>query len=108
MSTTDYIVLAIVKQKLGFKTTKILYNFAKEYMQKDFHSLPSYQQFNDGIKTTFKYFVFIALILTKQTRIKGAKYHIIDSSPLPVFSNQYRFLAKVFKELATSGKNLNG
>ena len=108
LSKTDYIFLALIKQKLGFKTTKLLYDFVKEYMQKDFTSLPSYQQFNDGIKATFKYFVIITWILTKQTRKKGAKYHIIDSSLLPVCNNQYRYLAKVFKGLATPGKNLNG
>lgn len=108
LSKTDYVVLAILKQKFGFKTTKQLYNFSNEYMKKDFPSFPSYQQFNEGIKDTFRYFVLITWILTKQTRKKGSKYHIVDSTPLPVCNNQYRFLSKVFKGLATSGKNLNG
>lgn len=108
LSKTDYIVLTIFKQESGIKTTKQLYEFVKEYMQKDFPPLPSYQQFNDGIKSTFRYFVMIACALTKMTRKKGSKYHIVDSSPLPVCNNQYRFIAKLFKGIARPGKNLNG
>lgn len=108
LTKTDYITLAIFKQEHGIKTTKQLYEFVQEYMQKDFPPLPSYQQFNQGIKSTFRYFVMIAWILTKMTRQKKSKYHIVDSSPLPVCNNQYRFIAKLFKGLARSGKNLNG
>lgn len=108
LTKTDYITLAIFKQEHGIKTTKHLYEFVKEYMQRDFPPLPSYQQFNQGIKATFRYFVMIAWLLTKITRQKESKYHIVDSSPLPVCNNQYRFIAKLFKGLARSGKNLNG
>lgn len=108
LSKTDFITLTIFKQERGIKTTKQLYEFVKEYMQKDFPPLPSYQQFNDGIKSTFKYFTIIVSALTKMTRQKNSKFHIVDSSPLPVCNNQYRFQAKLFKGLAGSGKNLNG
>ena len=108
LSKTDYITLAILKQEYGIKTTKQLYEFVQSYMKKDFPPLPSYQQFNDGIKSTFRYFVIIVWLLAKRTRKKEAKYHIVDSSPLPVCNNQYRFLAKVFKGLARPGKDLNG
>jgi len=108
LTKADYITLAIIKQEYGIKTTKQLYEFVQEYMQKDFRPLPSYQQFNDGIKLTFRYFVLISWLLTKMTRQKGSKYHIVDSSPLPVCNNQYRFIAKLFKGLARPGKNLNG
>lgn len=104
LSKTDYIVLAVLKQKLGFKTTKQLYKFADEYMKKEFPQFPSYPQFNEGIKEPFRYFLVISWILTKNTRKKEAKYHIIDSSLLPVCNNQYRFLSRVF---ASAGKNLN-
>ena len=108
LSKTDYITLAIFKQECGIKTTKQLYEFVTEYMQKDFPPLPSYQQFNHGIQSTFRYFVMITWLLTKMTRAKGADYHIVDSSPLPVCNNQHRFFNKVFKGIAKSGKNLNG
>jgi hypothetical protein len=108
LTKTDYVTLTILKQDLGIKTTKQLYEFVQEYMRKDFPRLPSYQQFNDGIKSTFRYCISIAWILTKMTRQKGSKYHIVDSSPLPVCNNQHRFAAKLFKGLARSGKNLNG
>ena len=108
LTKTDYITLTIFKQEYGLKTTKQLYEFVQEYMQKDFSPLPSYQQFNEGIKSTFSYFVMIAWLLTRLTRKKDAKYHIVDSSPLPVCNNQYRFQAKLFKGLARSGKNMNG
>lgn len=108
LTKTDYVTLAILKQDLGIKTTKQLYEFVREYMQKDFTILPSYQQFNHGIKSTFRYLVTISWLLTKMTRQKGSKYHIVDSSPLPVCNNQYRFMAKLFKGIARPGKNLNG
>lgn len=108
LTKTDYITLAIIKQEYGFKTTKQLYEFVRDYMQKDFPPVPSYQQFNEGIKSTFRYFITIAWLLTKLTRQKESKYHIVDSSPLPVCNNQYRRIAKLFKGLARSGKNLNG
>jgi hypothetical protein len=108
LTKTDCITLAILKQDLGIKTTKQLYEFVQEYMKKDFPILPSYQQFNHGIKSTFRYFAMIAWILTKMTRQKGSRYHIVDSSPLPVCNNQYRLMAKLFKGLARPGKNLNG
>ena len=104
LTKTDYVTLAILKQDLGIKTTKQLYEFVQEYMHKDFPRLPSYQQFTDGIKSTFRYFISIAWILTKMTRQKGSKYHIVDSSPLPVCNNQHLFLAKLFKGLASPGK----
>ena len=108
LSKTDYVVLAIFKQECGIKTTKQLYNFVIEYMQKDFPPFPSYQQFNDGIKATFKYFVMIAWALSKMTRQRASKYHIVDSTPLPVCNNQHRFVARLFKGIARPGKNLNG
>jgi len=108
LSKTDYITLAIFKQDYGIKTNKQLYEFVGEYMRKDFPPLPSYQQFNEGIKSTLRYFMIITWLLTKITRLKGAKYHIVDSSPLPVCNNQHRFLAKLFKGIAKPGKNLNG
>jgi hypothetical protein len=108
LSKADYITLTIFKQESGIRTTKQLYEFVKEYMRKDFPPLPSYQQFNHGIKSTFRYFVMIACALTKMTRKKSSKYHIVDSSPLPVCNNQYRFIARLFKGMARSGKNLNG
>ncbi len=49
LSKTDYITLALFKQEHGIKTTKQLYEFVRDYMQKDFPPLPSYQQFNEGI-----------------------------------------------------------
>ena len=94
LTKADYITLAIFKQEYGIKTTKQLYKFVSDYMQKDFSPLPSYQQFNHGIKSTLRYFVVISWLLTKMTRKKGAKYHIVDSSPLPVCNNQYRFFSK--------------
>ncbi len=61
LTKTDYITLAIFKQEHGIKTTKQLSEFVQEYMHKDFPPLPSYQQFNQGIKPTFHYSQNIAL-----------------------------------------------
>jgi hypothetical protein len=108
LSKTDCIFLSILKQEYGFKTNKQLYEFVKEYMAKDFPPLPSYQQFNHGIKLTFEYFVMIVWILTHLTKNNESKYHVVDSTPVPVCNNQYRFKSKLFKGLAATGKNING
>ena len=100
LSKTDYMFLSILKQEYGFKTNKQLYEFVKEHMEKDFPPLPSYQQFTHGIKSTFDYFVVIVWILTHFARRNESKYHIVDSTPVPVCNNQYRFKSKIFKGLA--------
>lgn len=108
LSITDYVILTLFKQEHNFRTTKDLYNFVREYMSSYFPPVPSYQQFNEGINATFRYLVIISWLMSKHTRSKGAMYHVIDSTPMPVCNNQYRFSEKIFKGLAASGKNLNG
>ena len=108
LTKSDYVTLGIFKQQYGITTTKKLYLFVKEHMKQDFPNVPSYQQFNHGIKSTSRYFVTIAWLLTKMTYRKDSKYHIVDSSPMPVCNNQYRHSEKTFKGFASTGKNLNG
>jgi hypothetical protein len=108
LAKADYITLAIMKQQYCIKTTKQLYEFVKAYMQKDFPPLPCYQQFNEGIKSTCRYLMMITSFLTNMNKQKGSDKHIVDSTPLTVCNNNYRFLAKIFKGLASSGKNMNG
>ena len=108
LSKTDYVVLAIIKQQIGIKTVKSFYDIAKYAYASYFPKFPSYQQFNAGIKSTFKIFIAISLILILRVRKKGSKYHFVDSTPMPVCSNQYRFKAKLFKGLAAAGKNMHG
>lgn len=108
LSTTDYVVLAIMKQQMGFQTTKQFYENAKHAYASEFPLFPSYQQFNHGIKSTFKFFIIISWVLMQRVRSRKSKYHFIDSTPIPVCSNQYRFAAKLFKGLASAGKNAFG
>ncbi len=108
LTTTDYVVLAIIKQQIGIKTVKQFYEVAKNAYASCFPAFPSYQQFNHGIKSTFQFFIAISWILMQRVRRKGRKYHFVDSTPLEVCSNQYRFSAKLFKGLASAGKNMHG
>jgi hypothetical protein len=108
LSKAEYVTLAILKQEMGIKTTKDFHKLVKEYMKVDFPNVPSYQQFNAGIKSTLKYFVFISWVLSSMARKKDSKYFVVDSTPLPVCNNNYRFRSKIFKGLAGSGKNMNG
>jgi IS5 family transposase len=108
LSKAEYVTLAILKQEMGIKTTKDFHKLVKEYMKVDFSNVPSYQQFCDGMKSTLKYFVFISWVLSGIARKKESGYYIVDSTPLPVCNNNYRFRSKIFKGLASSGKNMNG
>lgn len=108
LSCVDYVFLTLIKQECGFRTNKMLYEFVKGTMRRDFPQIPSYQQFNNGLSKSLYNLAFIIAVLSSITRKKTAKYHMVDSTPLPLCNNQYRFIAKLAKNYASSGKNLNG
>ena len=108
LSKTDYLFLCIIKQKRGFLTTKEFYHFIKEDVKNWFNELPSYKQFIKGIEKSLKYLVLLTWVLARMNKMKKSKYHIVDSMPLPVCNNQYRFRSKIYKNFASSGKNMNG
>lgn len=108
LSKSCYVTLAIFKQTYGIKTIAHLYEFAKEFLRGHFPNLPSYQQFSEGIKNTFRYFLVITYFITQTNRKKKSNKHIVDSTPVPVCRNQHRFKSKIFKGLAGPGKNMHG
>ncbi len=108
LSKTDYIVLSLVKQRLSFNTTKQLYDFTKSYLVADFGPVPSYQQFNKGIKSVFRYMLVIVDVIMKLNRKKDSRYLVVDSTPIPVCQNSRRYSANVFRGIVSSGKNMNG
>ena len=61
----EYLTLAILKQKLEFRTTKRLYNFVKKHLSKAFNTLPSYTQFVIGMQSNLKYLTSIVHIISK-------------------------------------------
>lgn len=108
LSQSEYVTLAILQQKMGIKTKKALHNLVKEFMGKEFPKVPSYQQFCDGMSSTLEYFVFISWVLSSMARKNDSEYYVVDSTPLTACNNNYRYRSKIFKGLASSGKNMNG
>ena len=108
LSRQEYITLALLKQEMGIKTNKQLYEFVAEYMRRDFPTLPSYVQFNQGLKNNFGYLILMTILLTQSNKAHKANCYIVDSSPMPICANAHRSSVTIDLGLASSGKNLNG
>lgn len=108
LNEAEYMTLAMLKQELGFRKTKNFYFLIKSFFRKIFPVLPSYQQFNDGLRFCLPYLILLSLSIIKQNKKRSAKYYIVDSTSLPICANAYRYNLKIDHGLAKSGKNLNG
>jgi len=108
LSRAEFLMISIIKQHLGIKTNKSLYNLIKDYGQKDFGPLPSYQQFCLGLESNLHYLAIINFVLLEINSQKKADFFIIDSTSIPICKNAYRSRSKLGKGIATSGKNMNG
>ena len=53
LTKSEYITLALLKHYRAFSNNKVFYEFIKNYLSRDFPSVPSYQQFNDGLNSVF-------------------------------------------------------
>lgn len=108
LNRAELLTIAIIKQKLGIETNKQLYLLIKNYMQKDFSKMPSYQQFCAGLESNFWHLCLINTVLSELNKQKESDFFIIDSTPLPLCSVGYRFKSQLGKGIASSGKNMNG
>jgi IS5 family transposase len=108
LSRSELLTIAVIKQNLGIKTNKSLYNLIKDCGKNYFSELPSYQQFCIGLESNLIYLAIINTTLTKVNAHKKTDFFIIDSTPLPICKNVYRSRSKLGKNIASSGKNMNG
>lgn len=108
LNRPEYLTIAVIKQFLGIKTNKILYELIKNYAKKDFSTLPSYQQFCLGLESNLHYLAIINLVLFELNTQKKSDFFIIDSTSIPICRNAYRSRSKLGKNIASSGKNMNG
>ena len=109
LSEAEYMFIIALKHSFGIRTNSNLYYMIKHFGFASFFSkLPSYQQFNDGIKRSFPYLVALTTLLAESNKNKKSKYYIVDSTPLPICSNGHRYNVKIDNGLAKSSKNLNG
>lgn len=108
LNRAELLTIAIIKQKIGIETNKQLYFLIKNYMQKDFSKMPSYQQFCAGLESNFWHLGIINTVLSEVNKQKKSDFFIIDSTPLPLCSVGYRFRSQLGKGIASSGKNMNG
>ncbi len=108
LSRSDLLTIAVIKQKLGISTNKQLYLLIKNYMQKEFPQMPSYQQFCVGLESNFWHLSIMNSILSQINKQKHSEFYVIDSTPLPLCSVGYRFRSLLGKGFASSGKNMNG
>ena len=108
LSKSCYITLTIFKNTLGIKTNRQLYEFTKEHLKSEFPNLPSYQQFNEGIRSCFKYFICIMYLLMRSNRDKQSNIHFVDSTILPVCKPIRMLQVKLFNKLARKSKTTMG
>lgn len=108
LNISSYITLSIFKNMYGIKTNKQLYEFTKQYLQKDFPKLPSYQQFNDGISRYWRYSIALLYCMTRSIRANGHDVHFVDSTALPVCKILREKYAKLFKGIAKKSKSTMG
>ena len=108
LSIAEYMTIILLKQELGIRKNSNLYIVIKEMFKRHFSPLPSYQQFNEGLRQTFPYLMLLTALMAKNNKIKKSKFYIVDSTPLPICSNGHRYKVKIDNGLAKSGKNLNG
>jgi hypothetical protein len=108
LTRSEYLYLAVWKHLNGCKTNKWLYNFLKIYMKRDFPVLPSYQQFNYGMKNSLPYLVSFLSKIIFNNKQKTDDTYIVDSTPLPICSNGHRYQVTIDNGLATTSKNMNG
>ncbi len=108
LSRSEHITIGLIKQFRNIQTNKELFEIVKTVYRKEFPSLPGYKQFNAGLKENFMYLCLIIEIITRFNGKKETTFSIIDSTPIPVCVNARRSKTKLGKNLAKSGKNLNG
>jgi len=108
LSVSEYMTLIMLQQELGIRINKVFYFLIKNLFQKHFSKLPSYQQFNEGLRYTLPYLLLLTSLLINKNKKKKAKFYIVDSTPLPICANAYRYNLKIDFGLAKTGKNLNG
>ena len=108
LSRSELILIALIKQIMGIKTNKVLYDLIKTYGKNIFSALPSYQQFCSGLESNVFYLAIINQLLAVVNSKKKSNFFIIDSTSMPLCRNAYRSRSKLGKNVATSGKNMNG
>lgn len=108
LNRAEYITLAIIKQERCIRTTKDLYQLVKYCMKRDFPNMPSYQQFCEGLESSFMYLAIIGHILAQTNKSQGKDVYIVDSSSMPICKAAYSYHASLAKGLADYGKNLEG
>lgn len=108
LNKSSYITLSIIKNIYGMRTIRQLYEFTKQYLQKDFPQLPSYQQFNEGITSCYRYVMVLLYCMTRSIRSKQHTVHFVDSTSLPVCKIFREKFAKLFKGIAKKSKSTMG
>ena len=70
LSVTEYMTLILLKQDLGIRKNNIFYFLVQNMFKKHFSTLPSYQQFNDGLRHTLSYLLLLTNLIVNQNKKK--------------------------------------
>lgn len=108
LSRSMYLTLAIYKQYIGIKSNRQLYNLVQTHLKNAIPCLPSYTQFCEGMSSNLEYLMILNTLFLKINRAKKNSFYIVDSTPVPICSNGYRYNLTIDLGLAGPGKNLNG
>ena len=108
LARADYITIAIIKQERCIRTNRDLYELIQYCMQRDFPVMPSYQQFCEGLQSSFMYLAIIGQILAQMSRAQEKDEYIVDASAMPICKIAYANQASLGQGLADYGKTLEG
>ena len=108
LSRADYITMAIIKQERCLRTNKDLYQLIQYCMKRDFPAMPSYQQFCEGLESSFMYLAMIGQVLAQMNQSQEEDEYIVDASAMPICKSIYANQACLGQGLADYGKNLEG
>jgi len=108
LTRADYITIAIIKQERCIRTNRDLYELIKYCMQRDFPAMPSYQQFCEGLESSFMYLAIIGQILAQMNRSQEKDEYIVDASAMPICKTIYANQSSLGQGLADYGKTLEG
>jgi hypothetical protein len=110
LSDAELMLIFIIKSAYQVANNKILYNMIQDSKELScmFDKLPSYQQFNDGLRRLLLQFTVAVEVLCNMNLDKNSGFYVVDSTPLPICSNGYRYNCRMGKNIAKPGKNMNG
>jgi hypothetical protein len=108
LSKSELITIVLLGHNLAIPTDKLLYDYVKEHLNKDFKNIPCYAQFTKGIRSTSRYLDLMLSILCQMNSKTEKGFYIIDSTALPTNGYDKYDCPKWASGDVKKGKNIFG